>query len=397
VIKLNRYDGDFMSKYFSNRNYILLYLENFLANFANSIYSVFTPVLLYKAGVSISSIFFIYAVQFLVMGLLTPLSGVLSKKFGVAVVKLLNYFLKALSLFFVLKVNINIYYYLLISITYGLSGAINNPLNTFIPGKIVDNGFRGRFNSFKYILRCFSSVLGYIFVTVFLIQDNQLVILLTVLSCYLLAFLAVVNLDKDKFHYDVNNYFSTSYEYLFKSKDNKYLKRVSILRSFIIIENLIVVPLFLFIKLDNLKVFTAIYVISTLIELFSLFISGIKLDKNDTKAFGVISFIKSINSLMFVVFKSKFLLLINQSFFKLIGNVYESSYVSLLQNQVENDKEDSLVLSMVHEMGLCFGEFVFLIVFCIISLFDGFLTFNIVFICSIFVVILNNRMIKLWK
>jgi len=228
VIKLNRYDGDFMSKYFSNRNYILLYLENFLANFANSIYSVFTPVLLYKAGVSISSIFFIYAVQFLVMGLLTPLSGVLSKKFGVAVVKLLNYFLKALSLFFVLKVNINIYYYLLISITYGLSGAINNPLNTFIPGKIVDNGFRGRFNSFKYILRCFSSVLGYIFVTVFLIQDNQLVILLTVLSCYLLAFLAVVNLDKDKFHYDVNNYFSTSYEYLFKSKDNKYLKRVSI-------------------------------------------------------------------------------------------------------------------------------------------------------------------------
>lgn len=386
-----------MNKYFSNKNYIILYLEKFLSNFANSIYSVFTPVLLYKSGVSISAIFFIYAIQFLVMVLFTPLSGILSRKFGIAVVRFINYLLKTLSLLLVFKVDINIYYYLLISITYGLSGTINNPLNTYIPGKVVDNDFRGRFNSFKYILRCFSSILGYIFVTLFLIKDNQTIILLTILCSYFLAFLALINLDKSKFIYNDSRYFYESYRYLFKNKKNKYLKRVSILRSLIIIESLIAVPLFLFIKLEDLKVFATIYIIATITEMFSLLISGIKLDKNDSKTFNVISIIKGINSFMFVVFNNKFLLLINQSLFKLIGNVYESSYSSLLQKHIEKDNCDSLILSMVHEMGLCFGEFIFLISLCLVSLCDNMLVFKLIFICSVVVVFLNNKMIKTWQ
>ena len=78
------------------------------------------------------------------MGLFTPLAGTLSKKIGLANTKLLSYILKSISMFLVLNVEKNIIHYLGIAIIYGFSGAANNPLNTYIPSKIVKENFRGR-------------------------------------------------------------------------------------------------------------------------------------------------------------------------------------------------------------------------------------------------------------
>ena len=38
-----------MEKYFKNKNYRMLYCDSFFRTFANSIYAVFTPVILYKS------------------------------------------------------------------------------------------------------------------------------------------------------------------------------------------------------------------------------------------------------------------------------------------------------------------------------------------------------------
>lgn len=85
-----------METYFSNKNYRMLYYDSFFKTFANGIYSVFTPVILYKSGVSVTMIIYIYMIQFLTMGLFTPLAGILSKKIGVANTKLLSYILKSI-------------------------------------------------------------------------------------------------------------------------------------------------------------------------------------------------------------------------------------------------------------------------------------------------------------
>ena len=58
-----------MEKYFKNKNYRMLYCDSFFRTFANSIYAVFTPVILYKAGVSVTMIIFIFMVKLLVMGI----------------------------------------------------------------------------------------------------------------------------------------------------------------------------------------------------------------------------------------------------------------------------------------------------------------------------------------
>ena len=386
-----------MEKYFSNKNYRMLYYDSFLKTFANSIYSVFTPVILYKAGVSITMIIFIFMIQFLVMGIFSPLAATMSKKIGAANTKFLSYILRSISLLLVLMVNTNIYYYLAISIIQGLSGAANNPLNTYIPSKIVNEKFRGRFNSCSYILRCFSSIVGYVFAGTFLIKDNNLVIVLTVFISYLLAYIALAQIDKNKLQYEVREPFKESYKYLFHKSENTKLKLVSGLRGFIIIERLIAVPLYLYISLNNLKTFTSLYILSTIIELLSLFITGEKLDKNHEKTFNIISIIKGITTTIFLFAKNVYVLMINQSVYKLVDDVYDSSYCALQQSKVENDNKDTMLLSIIHEMSLCFYEFVILLGFLIISVVNVDATFKFMFLGSLWVVFFNAILVKKWN
>ena len=172
----------------------------------------------------------------------------------------------------------NIKYYLVIAVVYGLSGAANNPINTYLPSKIVEKSFMGRFNSFAYILRCFSSIVGYIFTAIFLTNDKSLTIVVAVFISYFLAYLALLNVDKENLEYEMDSSFKDSYSYLIKRNENQKFKIVSGLRSCIIIERLIAVPLYLYISLMNLKTFTTLYVVSTVVELLSLFVSGKILD-----------------------------------------------------------------------------------------------------------------------
>jgi MFS family permease len=386
-----------MNKYFSNKDYRMLYYDSFFKTFANGIYSVFTPVILYKSGVSVTMIIFIYMIQFLIMGLFTPLAGTLSKKIGVANTKLLSYILKGISMLLVLNAETNMIHYLEIAIIYGFSGAANNPLNTYIPSKIVKEDFRGRFNSFTYILRCFSSIVRYIFAGTFLIKDNNLIIVISVFISYIIAYFALMNLDKSNLSYDIKSSFKESYKYLLNKNENKELKRVSGLRSFIILERLIAVPLYLYISIMDLKTFTSLYVISTIIELFSLFISGNTFDKNKLKTFNIISVIKGIVTAIFLFFKNIYILMINQSLYKLVDNVYDSSYSALSQSKVAKDKQDTMLLSMIHEMSLCFYEFIVLLVLLIISIISVDLTFKIMFIGSIFILIINAKLVEKWN
>lgn len=386
-----------MKQYFNNKNYRMLYYDSFFKTFANGIYSVFTPVILYKSGVSITMIIFIYMIQFLTMGLFTPLAGTLSKKIGVANTKLLSYILKSISMFLVLNVEKTIIHYLAIAIIYGFSGAANNPLNTYIPSKIVKENFRGRFNSFIYILRCFSSIIGYILAGIFLIKDNNLAIIISVTFSYLIAYLALLSLDKSNLNYEIKSSFKESYKYLFNKNENKSLKKVSGLRSFIILERLIAVPLYLYISIMDLKTFTSLYVISTIIELLSLFISGNTFDKDKQRTFNIISIIKGLITAIFIFAKNTYILMINQSLYKLVDNVYDSSYSALSQSKVETDKKDTMLLSMIHEMCLCFYEFIVLLILMLISLINVNFTFKVMFIGSIIILFINARLVKKWN
>ena len=89
--------------------------------------------------------------------------------------------------------------------------------------------------------------------------------------------------------------------------------------------------------------------------------------------------------------------MINQSAYKLIDNVYDSLYSALSQGKVETDKKDTMLLSIVHEMCLCFFEFVILLIFLIISTVNIDFTFKAMFIGSLWALFVNALLIKKWN
>ena len=136
------------------------------------------------------------------------------------------------------------------------------------------------------------------------------------------------------------------------------------------------------------------YISSTVVELVALFITGNKLDKRKASPFNIVSAIKGIITLVFLFIKNSFVLMINQSMYKLVDNVYDSAYSALSQSKVENDKKDTMLLSMIHEMCLCFFEFVILTVFVIVSIINVNLTFKAMFISSIIVLLVNAKLVR---
>lgn len=139
------------------------------------------------------------------------------------------------------------------------------------------------------------------------------------------------------------------------------------------------------------------YISSTVVELVALFITGNKLDKRKPSTFNIVSAIKGIITLVFLFIKNNFVLMINQSMYKLVDNVYDSAYSALSQSKVENDKKDTMLLSMIHEICLCFFEFVILTVFVIVSIINVNLTFKAMFISSIIVIVVNAKLVRGWN
>ena len=89
--------------------------------------------------------------------------------------------------------------------------------------------------------------------------------------------------------------------------------------------------------------------------------------------------------------------MINQSLYKLVDNVYDSSYSALSQSKVETDKKDTMLLSMIHEMCLCFYEFIVLLILMLISLINVNFTFKVMFLGSIIILFINARLVKKWN
>jgi len=56
-----------------------------------------------------------------------------------------------------------------------------------------------------------------------------------------------------------------------------------------------------------------------------------------------------------------------------------------------------MLLSMIHEMCLCFFEFVILTVFVIVSIINVNLTFKAMFISSIIVLLVNAKLVRGWN
>lgn len=374
-----------MKKDYYKKEYIILYLSKFCFAFANSLIDTFGVVMLYKNGMPLSQILFIYGIRFFIMGLLSPLFMIVSSKFGIALCVLIANLLRVAGSFIILNGNYtNI---LLFIIVMSLPGALTNPMDDEISNTYIDDSYRGRYNSLRNIFRIIGQMLANILIGYGVLTNNNLLLTSVILIVFIIEYLLILLINykpkrKNK------NVFKETLSYVLKNKSD--YKKIYSFRTNHIIERLFV-PLYIFLILKDFKTFTIVVTFSLILQMITLFVIGKFTDKNIIKSNKFVSIIRVIITSVYLLFKNKILISVNKTISDNFEKVYETSIHTSIQNIIKKMDLDSSFLATVGQMSLCFTETIVLIVLSLISTIIQEKIFTIIFILSIISTIYINK------
>lgn len=374
-----------MKEYFFKKEYILLYLEKFCYSLGNGLIDIFGTVMLYKNGMPIYMILLVYGFRFGLMGLCSPLFITISKRFGIATCALLANALKIVGSYMILTGNSN--NIILFILVMGLPGALSNPMEDAVSCKYIRTGHRGRYNGIRSVTKIIGSAIASVIVTYGVVADNNNLIFGIVTLFFLLDFIftAMVNYKPE---IENKNNFKAIFNYILHTKSS--LKTIYSLRTFHIIERLFL-PLYIYIALEDFKLFSTVIIVSLIIQIIPIIIIGRTTDKNIKKTSNIVSILKIIVLSIFIFAKNKVIISINKTVNDNLEKAYDTNAQTLIQNVTKNEREDKAFLSTIGQMSLCFTEIVVLLIFALIAKIVDVEVFKVLFIGSIIATILINK------
>lgn len=377
-----------MKEYFYHKEYKYLYLSTFFFAFANALIELFGIVMLYKGGMPIYKILFIYGIRFGIMGLCTPLFLKVSSKIGMAKCYLLANILRIIGSYMLLYNNVN--NLIIFVVVMSISGSLSNPMADAFSNKYVESNHRGKFNSGINISKILGQALATILLTFALVTQNNLILLTIVTIAFLLVYIFVLKIDY-KPKVESKNIFKETIKYII-FKQSKF-KTIYSLRTNHIIERLFV-PLYLYIVLQDFVSFSTVITISLFLQLITVLIVGKITDKNTTFANNILTFIKVGITSVYLFVTNSVIISIN----KTVSDNFEKAYETLIQSSIQNImkeyNEDRELLAAVGQMSLCFTEVIVFFVLGIISMYINEKVFYIIFILSIISTLGINKTIK---
>lgn len=377
-----------MKNYLIRKEYIYLYLSKFCYALANSFIDIFGVVMLYKNGMPLYQILFIYGIRFGIMGILSPLFITTASKFGIAMCTLIANILRIISSYIILNGDYsNLLFFIFVM---SLSGALSNPIEDAVSSRYVDTKYRGRYNSMRNISKIIgqttaSLLVGYGVIT----QNNHLLFL--IISVFFIFDYIFTKLIDYKPQKSTKNTAKEILQYIGKSKSN--YKIIYSLRTSHIVERLFI-PLYVFLMLKDFKAFTVVITVSLVFQILTVFLIGKYTDKNIIKSNTLVSLIKTILTSLYLFSNNKLLVSINKTVNDNFEKVYETTIQTSIQNIIKNSNEDYDLLSTIGQMCLCFTELIVFSLLSLISLLIDTKVFIIIFLSSILSTILINFKIE---
>lgn len=374
-----------MKEYFYKKEYILLYLEKFCYSLGNGLIDIFGTVMLYKNGMPIYMILLVYGFRFGLMGLCSPLFITISKRFGIGICALIANTLRIVGSYMLLTGNSN--NIILFILVMGLPGALSNPMEDAVSCRYIKTEHRGRYNSIRSITKIIGSAIASLIVTYGVIADNNNLIFGIVTLFFLLDFVFTAMVSYKPEVKNKNN-FKDTINYILHTKS--HLKTIYSLRTFHIIERLFL-PLYIYIALEDFKLFSTVIIVSLIIQIIPIIIIGKTTDRDMKKTSNVVSILKIIVLFIFIFAKNKVIISVDKTVNDNLEKAYDTNVQTLIQNVTKNENEDKTLLSTIGQMSLCFTEIVVLLIFALIAKIVDIEVFKVLFVCSITATILINR------
>ena len=377
-----------MKEYFYKKEYKYMYLSRLSYSLGKALIEGFGTVMLYKNGIPIWLILLIYGIRFGIMGFTTPLFISISSRLGIAKCILISNIFSILSSFMILE-GTNLYNNIIIFILVMALNGLSNPSSDALSSRYVETKHRGRYNSLLNISNILGVALSSCLVAWGVITNNNMILFTFIAFFFLLEYVFIKQIDYKP--ENKNNAFKATMKYILKSK-SKY-KVIYALKTNHILERLFV-SLYLYIMVEDFKLFSSITIISMFLQVLTIILIGKYSDKNIRKSNDLVTIIKTIITGVFLITKNKIVIAINKTLNDNFQKVYDTSTQTSIQNIIKESKEDNELLSAVGQMTLCFTEIIIFGILALLSKFIGEKIFIVIFILSIISSVLINIELK---
>lgn len=376
-----------MKEYFYHREYKYIYLSTFFYSFANALIELFGVIMLYKGGMQIYKILFIYGLRFGIMGAFTPLFLKVSSKVGMATCYLLANILRIIGSYMLLFNDTN--NLLIFIFVISISGSLSNPIADAMSNKYVESRHRGKFNSVITISKILGQTFASIVLTIGIVTLNNILLLIVVAVFFLICYFFVLKIDYKPKVQD-KSIFKKTLQFILK--ENSDFKTIYSLKTNHIIERYFI-PLYLYIVLQDFVSFSTVITVSLALQLISVLVIGKLTDKNFKKTSTFVTILKSIITSIYLFLKNPLIISLNKMVSDNFDKAYEASIQSSIQNLMKKSNENKEVLAAVGQMSLCFTEVIVFLVLSFVSIYINEYVFYIIFVLSIISTISINKII----
>lgn len=378
-----------MKEYFYHREYKYIYLSTFFYSFANALIELFGVIMLYKGGMQIYKILFIYGLRFGIMGAFTPLFLKVSSKVGMATCYLLANILRIIGSYMLLFNDTNNLLIFIFIFVISISGSLSNPIADAMSNKYVESRHRGKFNSVITISKILGQTFASIVLTIGIVTLNNILLLIVVAVFFLICYFFVLKIDYKPKVQD-KSIFKKTLQFILK--ENSDFKTIYSLKTNHIIERYFI-PLYLYIVLQDFVSFSTVITVSLALQLISVLVIGKLTDKNLKKTSTFVTILKSIITSIYLFLKNPLIISLNKMVSDNFDKAYEASIQSSIQNLMKKSNENKEVLAAVGQMSLCFTEVIVFLVLSFVSIYINEYVFYIIFVLSIISTISINKII----
>lgn len=319
--------------YISNKNYLALYLNTIGIKFASALVLSFVGAYLYLQGVALPFIFLYFGAEFLLRAAVSPLSGVVTTKYGfkhtiiVANILLVAYFI---SLSFMETQPLIGY---MSFIFHSLSRGLYYPTKHYTQATFVHEYNRGKFLTLEIVIASvvavFAALLAVYSITVW---DSFWPIAVVAVSLLIFSSLSILLLldplhhDKQISYGDVMRYGASG---IFRADAIAFTGFAAN-----VVFNNVVVALLVFFVVDSFKLFGIIMASVFILEMIVTLGFGRFIDKDRLRSNKTASVLQVISYAAFLAALTPLLVTVIKTFYNISWNIFDSSFTTRFHSKI---------------------------------------------------------------
>ena len=351
---------NFFETYFSNKNYGWMYLHIFLYNICRSVLYIFTAGFLYQQGLSIPLILLFFGFEFGLRGLLSPVGVVTMQKIGrnqalITAAVLFSLFYLSLGL-----VEFSLWWTLLALILHGAAGSLYHPFADIMSAYYVKEDNRGRQEAMMHILASLGAVVGgvlggFILELYSFLYLASICSILILLSQWALCQLTVFRPQED--------FSLSSFLKFYASPEFKPYFTPFLGLQLTIIMNIVFIPLFLYLQVQNFQVLGILVALVVTMEFIINLLFGSLIDRLGVKKLLPITAMLSWGSVIAYSFfvNSGVSAFFAESYSKMVRSLFRNAFNTQLNRKIKVDFNDKILFAgTAYQLTLCLFELFFL-------------------------------------